>query len=244
MSLPRRPSKTLADRRDRVAKILPVLRRLYPDARCSLDHSSPLELLVATILSAQCTDARVNVVTKSLFRKYRSAADYAKVTPEELEKDIQSTGFYRNKAKSIMAMARALVERHGGRVPETMEELVHLAGVGRKTANVVLGNAFGKNEGVVVDTHVTRLSNRLGLTKHPADAVKIEQDLAQVIPQADWTDFSHLLIYHGRQVCEARKPRCEQCALFPHCPSGPAFVKAAATKQRAAAGRAAKRASA
>lgn len=231
MSQPRRPSKTTADRRERVAAILPILRRLYPDARCSLDHASPLELLVATILSAQCTDARVNMVTKGLFRKYRTAADYAAAPLEELERDIQSTGFYRNKAKSIQAMARALVERHAGRVPETMDELVRLAGVGRKTANVVLGNAFGKNEGVVVDTHVTRLSNRLGLTRHPADAVKIEQDLVQIVPQADWCDFSHLLIYHGRQVCDARKPRCGQCALLTYCPSGPNFLKTA-TKTR------------
>lgn len=221
----RRPSKTQADRAARAAAILPILKRAYPDARCSLDHSGPLELLVATILSAQCTDARVNLVTKDLFRKYRSAADYAKVKPEALEKDIQSTGFYRNKAKSIMAMARALVDNHGGRVPDTMDELVHLAGVGRKTANVVLGNAFGKNEGVVVDTHVTRVADRLGLTKHPSDAVKIEQDLMPIVPREEWTLFSHLLIYHGRQICEARRPKCEQCPVFSHCPSGPVFVK-------------------
>jgi endonuclease-3 len=221
----RRPSKLHGDRSARVRAILPILKRTYPDARCSLDHSSPLELIVATILSAQCTDARVNIVTKDLFRKYRSAADYAKAAPEELERDIQSTGFYRNKAKSLRAMAASLVEKHGGRVPDTMADLTHLAGVGRKTANVVLGNAFGKNEGVVVDTHVTRVSNRLGLTKHPSDAVKIEQDLMDIVPREVWTLFSHLLIFHGRQVCVAQKPRCEQCPVFAHCPSGPVFVK-------------------
>lgn len=226
--MPRPPSKKLIDRRARMAAILPALKRLYPDARCSLDHRSPLELLVATILSAQCTDVRVNLVTKDLFRKYRSAADYARANPTELEKDIQSTGFYRNKAKSIIAMARSLVDQHGGQVPDTMEALTHLAGVGRKTANVVLGNAFGKNEGIVVDTHVTRLANRLGLTDHKSDAVKIEHDLMQIVPREDWTIFSHLLIYHGRKVCSARRPRCEQCELMRWCPSGPKFMKSAA----------------
>ena len=218
----RRPSKSQAER---AAAILSILKRAYPDARCSLDHSNPLELLVATILSAQCTDARVNIVTKDLFRRYRSAADYAAVKPEDLEKDIQSTGFYRNKARSIIAMAKALVERHRGRVPDTMDELVHLAGVGRKTANVVLGNAFGKNEGIVVDTHVTRVANRLKLTRHKSDAVKIERDLMPVVPRDDWALFSHLLIFHGRRICDARKPKCPACPLFTHCPSGPKFVK-------------------
>lgn len=213
-------SKKLIERGKRVAKILPILKRLYPDARCSLDHSSPLELLVATILSAQCTDVRVNIVTRELFKKYKSADDYANARAEDLEKDIQSTGFYRNKARSIQAMARSLLEHHNGKVPATMDELVHLAGVGRKTANVVLGNAFDKNEGVVVDTHVTRLSNRLGLTDHESDAVKIEQDLIPIVPREDWTIFSHLLIYHGRAICDARKPRCENCALYEHCPTG------------------------
>jgi endonuclease-3 len=219
------PSKTIQDRQARVAKILPILKRTYPDAKCSLDHSNPLELIVATILSAQCTDERVNIVTKTLFKKYRKAEDYARVPQEQLEKDIQSTGFYRNKTKSIRAMAQSLIDKHGGKVPETMEELVNLAGVGRKTANVVLGNAFDKNVGVVVDTHVTRLSNRLGLTKHPSDAVKIEQDLMQVVPQKEWTLFSHLLIHHGRAICTARKPKCEVCPLLEYCPAGKKFIK-------------------
>src|SRR3954453_22907801 len=193
--MPARPnSKTLEQRRDRVRKILPILRKTYPHARCSLDYASPLELLVATILSAQCTDDRVNIVTKTLFKKYRSAKDYAAAPQEELEKDIKSTGFYRNMAKSIRTMAAALIETHGGKVPQTMFELTHLAGVGRKTANVVLGNAFGQNVGVTVDTHVTRLSNRLDLTDHEADAEKIEQDLMQVVPQEQWAHWSHLLI--------------------------------------------------
>lgn len=217
-------SKTIEDRRARVRAILPILKKTYPDAKCSLNHSNPLELLVATILSAQCTDDRVNIVTKHLFRKYRTAAEYANVKPEVLEKDIQSTGFYRNKTKSIRAMAGALVENHNGKVPETMEELVNLAGVGRKTANVVLGNAFGKNVGIVVDTHVTRLSNRLKLTSHKIDAVKIEQDLVKVVPQEEWTNFSHLLIFHGRAICQARKPKCTQCPILEHCPSGKKFI--------------------
>src|SRR5215213_5660066 len=197
-------SKTIEDRQARVRAILPILKKTYPDAKCSLNHSNALELLVATILSAQCTDDRVNIVTKDLFRKYRKAADYANVKPEVLEKDIQSTGFYRNKTKSIRAMAAAVMEKHNGKVPDTMDELVDLAGVGRKTANVVLGNAFGKNVGVVVDTHVTRVSNRLKLTSQKIDAVKIEQDLIKIVPQADWTIFSHLLIFHGRAICQAR----------------------------------------
>jgi len=219
------PSKKIIERGRRVAAILPILKRLYPAAKCSLDHASPLQLLVATILSAQCTDARVNIVTKTLFKKYRSANDYANVKPDELEKDIQSTGFYRNKTKSIQAMARSLLELHQGKVPDTMDALIHLAGVGRKTANVVLGNAFGKNEGVTVDTHVTRLSNRLGLTRHASDAVKIEQDLIPIVPREDWALWSHLLIYHGRTICDARKPLCEKCGLFEHCPTGPKILK-------------------
>lgn len=209
---------------ERAREIVQRLKRLYPDAHCSLNHADPLELIVATILSAQCTDDRVNIVTKELFRKYRSAEDYAKVVQEELEKDIQSTGFYRNKAKAIRAMAQALVERHGGKVPQTMEELVELAGVGRKTANVVLGNAYQKNEGVVVDTHVGRLSQRLGLSKH-ADPVKIELDLMELIPREDWCLVSHLLIYHGRRICKAPKPLCRDCALLSLCPTGAKLVK-------------------
>lgn len=213
----------IAKRQERMKKILPILKKTYPAAKCSLEHGNPLQLLVATILSAQCTDERVNIVTKDLFRKYRSAADYAKAAPEELEKDIQSTGFYRNKAKSIRGMAQSLLDQHGGRVPDTMKQLVDLAGVGRKTANVVLGNAFGKNVGVVVDTHVARLSERLGLTKQ-TDPVKIEQDLMQVVPQKDWTLFSHLLIFHGRKICQARKPKCPQCPLKDFCPSAGKFA--------------------
>ncbi|HSZ56439.1 MAG TPA: endonuclease III [Tepidisphaeraceae bacterium] len=226
-------SRTIELRRQRVAAILPILKRTYPAAKCSLDHRTPLELLVATILSAQSTDERVNIVTKDLFKKYRKAEDYANVSQEELERDIHSTGFYRNKAKSLRAMAQALVERFGGKVPDTMEALTSLAGVGRKTANVVLGNAFGKNVGIVVDTHVTRLSWRLGLTKHE-DAVKIEQDLMQVVPQEDWTLFSHLLIFHGRAICQARNPQCEQCPIRQFCPSAEIFIKARQTKQKAA----------
>jgi endonuclease-3 len=228
--MPRAPSKTTRDRTARVAAILPILKTTYPDAKCSLDHKTPLQLLVATILSAQCTDDRVNIVTRTLFKKYRSAEALAEVPQEDLEKDIQSTGFYRNKAKSLKAMARSLVDQHGGKVPETMEELTLLAGVGRKTANVVLGNAFGKNIGITVDTHVTRLSQRLGLTRH-TDAVKIEQDLIPLVPQNDWTVWSHLLIYHGRKICQARKPKCRECALLEHCPSGPVMIKSGEARE-------------
>jgi endonuclease-3 len=227
--------KKIVQRRERVAQVLPILKATYPDAKCSLDFRTPLELIVATILSAQCTDERVNLVTKTLFRKYRTAAAYAKVPQEELERDVQSTGFYRNKARSLRAMASALVERHGGEVPRSMEELTQLAGVGRKTANVVLGNAFGQNVGVTVDTHVTRVANRLGLTDHAVDAVKIEQDLVKVVPQDEWTLWSHLLIHHGRAICQARKPRCEACPLLAHCPAGPKFI--AAEAKATAAGR-------
>jgi len=230
--MPRAESKKWAERRQRVEKyILPILKQSYPHAKCSLDFRTPLELLVATILSAQCTDERVNQVTKSLFKKYRSAKDYSAVAQEELEKDIQPTGFYRNKAKSLRGMATAVVQKHGGQVPQTMEELTDLSGVGRKTANVVLGNAFGKNVGVTVDTHVTRVSNRLGLTDHLVDAVKIEQDLMRIVPQEEWAMWSHLLIHHGRAICQARKPRCTECPLLPHCPAGQKFVKADAKKR-------------
>jgi endonuclease-3 len=227
-------SSTVENRRQRVKAILPILKRTYPHARCSLDYTNPLELLVATILSAQCTDERVNIVTKDLFRKYRSAKDYADVAPEELERDIQSTGFYRNKTRSLRGMGAALVERHQGKVPATMEELTHLPGVGRKTANVVLGNAFDQNVGVVVDTHVTRVANRLGLTSHAVDAVKIEQDLMAIVPQEEWTLWSHLLIHHGREICQARKPRCTECPLLAHCPAGPKFIRAEEAKARKA----------
>lgn len=204
---------------ERVRVILPILKKTYPDARCRLDYNSPLQLLVATILSAQCTDDRVNIVTRTLFKKYKSAKDFAQVSQEDLEKDIQSTGFFRNKAKSIRGMARALVDEHNSTVPQTMDELTALAGVGRKTANVVLGNAFDINIGVVVDTHVGRLSNRLGLSKH-ADPVKIEQDLILLVPRDEWTLWAHLMIHHGRAICTARKPKCERCPILAYCPTG------------------------
>jgi len=194
------------------------LKAEYPDARTELDWSNPLELLVATILSAQTTDVQVNLVTKSLFAKYRKAEDYASATPEALEEDIRPTGFYRNKARSLRGMAGALVEEHEGEVPRTLAELVALPGVGRKTANVVLGNAFGTNEGIVVDTHVRRVSGRLGLTEN-RDPVKIEQDLIELVPEVDRTVFSHLLILHGRRTCKARNPDCPNCVLNDICPS-------------------------
>ena len=205
-------------RKTRARKIIARLKREYPDATCALQHHSALELVVATILSAQCTDARVNMVTPHLFAKYRTAADYAAADPRVLEKEIQSTGFFRNKTKSIIGMAQALVERHGGEVPQTMPELTALPGVGRKTANVILGTWFEKNEGVVVDTHVHRLSRLLGLTRQD-DPVKIEQDLMEIVPRDDWTWFSHTLIQHGRTVCIARRPRCADCVLNRLCPS-------------------------
>jgi endonuclease-3 len=210
--------------RERVAQVLEVLPQVYPGAHCELDFRNPLQLLVATILSAQCTDKRVNMVTPALFKKYRTAKDYADAPRAELETAIKSTGFYRNKAKSIRAAMRAIAEEHGGKVPDTMEKLRELPGVGRKTANVVLGNAFEKNEGIVVDTHVIRLSQRLGLTKRK-DAVKIELDLMKLIPRERWTDWSHWLIWHGRRRCFARKPDCSQCEIFRLCPSGKVFLR-------------------
>jgi endonuclease III len=206
------------ERKARVKKIIARLKAEYPDATCALHHGSALELLVATILSAQCTDARVNMVTPHLFAKYRTASDYATADPKVFEKEIQSTGFFRNKTKSIIGMAQALVERHGGEVPQTMEELTALPGVGRKTANVVLGTWFKKNEGVVVDTHVHRLVRLLKLTRQD-DPAKIEQDLMELVPREDWTWFSHTLIQHGRRVCIARRPRCAECVLNRLCPS-------------------------
>jgi endonuclease-3 len=211
-------AETPAQRKARARRIVARLERVYPDATCALHHSSALELVVATILSAQCTDARVNLVTPTLFAKYRTAADYAAADPRALEREIQSTGFFRNKTKSIIGMAQALVERHGGHVPDTMEELTLLPGVGRKTANVILGTWFGKNEGVVVDTHVHRLTRLLKLTTHD-DPVKIERDLMELLPRDKWTWFSHTLIHHGRQVCIARRPKCEACVVNELCPS-------------------------
>jgi endonuclease-3 len=199
------------------AQVVRELRRHYPDARCSLDFDSPLELLVATILSAQCTDERVNQVTRRLFQKYRSAADYARVPLEELENDVKSTGFYRNKAKSIQGCCRALLDQHGGQVPRDFDALLGLPGIGRKTANVILGAAFGIASGIVVDTHVARLSRRLGLSRQK-DPNKIEQDLTAQIPKKEWIDFGHRMIQHGRRVCTARKPQCEGCPLESFCP--------------------------
>lgn len=199
-------------------ELLKRLPAIYPDAHCELDHSNPLELLVATILSAQCTDKRVNIVTKDLFQRCRTAADYAEISQEELETVVRSTGFYRNKAKNIRAMGAALLARHGGEVPSTLEAIAALPGAGRKTANVVLGNAFDKNEGVVVDTHVGRLSQRLGLTKF-SDPIRIERDLIKLFPRGSWTLLSHWLIFHGRRRCAARKPDCHHCELRDICPS-------------------------
>ena len=209
----------MGDEKKRARKIISRLRKAYPDARCSLDHASPLELLVATILSAQCTDERVNAVTAELFRKYRRPEDYAAVAQEELEQDIRPTGFFRNKAKAIQGACKLIVERHGGRVPEAMEELLELPGVARKTANVVLGNAFGIASGVVVDTHVSRLSQRLALSLE-TQPEKIERDLSALVPRADWIEFPHLLIAHGRAVCKARAPLCSECSLLDLCPTG------------------------
>jgi endonuclease-3 len=194
------------------------LKREYPDARTELDYETPLQLVIATILSAQCTDRRVNMVTPLLFRTFPTAASLADAPPEELEEIIRSTGFFRNKTKSLIGLGKALVERHNGVVPDSMDALVKLPGVGRKTANVILGNAFGKNEGIVVDTHVARVSFRLGLTREK-DPVKIEQDLMPLFPREDWALLSHLLIFHGRRVCEARRPKCEICVLNDICPS-------------------------
>ena len=208
--------KTPNPLQQRARRIVRLLARMYPDARCSLDYGSPLQLLVATILSAQCTDVRVNQVTPALFARYRDARAFARADPSELETAIQSTGFFRNKARSIIACCKKLVADHGGQVPATMEELFQLPGIGRKTANVILGNAHGV-PGITVDTHVGRVSRRLGLTA-ATDPVKVERDLMDLIPRKEWTAFSHRMIYHGRQVCQARQPRCAECGLAPGCP--------------------------
>ena len=211
------PRETKAAISARVRKIIAGLKQAYPDAHCELDHANPLELLVATILSAQCTDKRVNLVTADLFKKYRSAADYAQAPLPELEQAIKSTGFFRNKAKSIKICCQVIVQKHGGQVPRTMAELIRLGGVGRKTANVVLGNAFNINCGVVVDTHVSRLSQRLGLTKETTPE-KIEQELMRLVSEEEWTLFSHWLIWHGRRRCFARNPDCPNCEIKALCP--------------------------
>ncbi|MGH9967780.1 MAG: endonuclease III [Pyrinomonadaceae bacterium] len=219
--MPRTKSTTndnLEALKTRVRKIIRLLKRAYPDAKCTLNHTNAFELLIATILSAQCTDERVNIVTADLFRKYRQPQDYLKVSSNELQQDIRTTGFFRNKAKSIQGTSKILTEQYSGRVPSTIEELLELPGVARKTANVVLGNAFGVISGIVVDTHVTRLSRRLGLTEQK-QAEKIEKDLTKIVPRKDWIIFSHLLIAHGRNICKARNPLCAECVIEKYCPS-------------------------
>ena len=211
-----------ADLKKRTAEIIRRLKKAYPDAHCALVHSNAFELLIATILSAQCTDVRVNIVTADLFRKYRGPQDYLNVSQRELETDIHSTGFFRNKAKNIQAACSRIIDEYNGQVPRTMDELLTLGGVARKTANVVLGNAFGIASGVVVDTHVSRLSQRLGLTENTSPA-KIEKDLTTLVPKKNWVMFSHWLIFHGREVCHARKPKCTECVLADLCPSRDIF---------------------
>lgn len=230
-----------AAERERAESIVAELRRLYPDAKCSLDFTTPHELLVATMLSAQCTDERVNLVTKSLFKKYRSPEDFANANPEELEQDVKQTGFYRNKAKNVREASRIIVERFGGETPHAMDDLLTLPGVARKTANVVMGNAYGDVEGVVVDTHVGRLSRRLGLTDSE-DPVKVEQELMALLPQRDWLDLSHMMIMHGRAVCQARKPLCDQCTLVSLCPTGQSTLSVAVNAPATAASPKTKRA--
>jgi len=210
--------ETKSQLKERTKEIIRLLKRAHPDAHCALNHSSAFELLIATILSAQCTDERVNIVTADLFRKYRRPEDYLKVPAVELQQDVRTTGFFRNKTKSIQGACKMLVEEFGSEVPRTMDELLRLPGVARKTANVVLGVAYGIAAGVVVDTHVSRLSQRLRLTKHK-DAGKIEADLMELVPRKDWIIFSHLLIFHGRRVCKARRPLCEECVVEKLCPS-------------------------
>ena len=219
---PNMTQTSIVDLKARVRKIIRLLKRAYPDAKCSLNHANAFELLVATILSAQCTDARVNIVTQDLFRKYRKPEDYLKVSPKELQQDIRTTGFFRNKTTSIQGAAKVLHEQYGDEVPHTMAELLELPGVARKTANVVLGNAFGISAGVVVDTHVTRLSHRLGLSTQKT-AEKIEQDLIPIVPKKEWVIFPHLIIAHGRAVCKARNPLCDECVVEKLCPSS--FLK-------------------
>jgi endonuclease III len=217
------PRESFQAKQERTLEIVEQLRQTYPDAHCELNFSNPLELLIATILSAQCTDKQVNIVTADLFQKYRSAADYANSKLEELEQDVKRIGLFRSKAKNIQACCRTLVEKHGGEVPRSLEELVQLGGVGRKTANVVLGNAYGIQSGVVVDTHVSRLCQLLELTKQ-TQPEKIEQDLQKLVPHKLWTMFSHWIIWHGRRRCSARKPDCAQCEIQSLCPSGTRLV--------------------
>jgi len=218
--------------RQRVEQLAQAFAETYPGAHCELDFKNPLQLLLATILSAQCTDKRVNLVTPKLFAKYRTAAAYANSSPAEMEEMIKSTGFFRSKTKSIRAATVEIVKKYKGKVPDTMEELNGLPGVGRKTANVVLGNAFGRNEGIVVDTHVMRLSDRLGLTRNK-DPEKIEQDLVKVVPREQWTIWSHWLIWHGRRRCFARRPDCRQCEVLRLCPSGKKFIRTGEARESA-----------
>jgi endonuclease-3 len=208
-------------KQERTVDIVVRLKQMYPKAKCSLDFTNAFELLIATMLSAQSTDLRVNIVTKSLFRKYPNPAAFASASQVEMERDVKQTGFYRNKAKAVIAASKAIMERHGGEVPQSMDELTALPGVGRKTANVVLSNAFKKPVGIVVDTHVARVSGRLGLTTN-LDPVKIEDDLMKLVPPKEWTAFSHRVIAHGRTICIARKPKCAECGLNPLCPSAEA----------------------
>lgn len=221
---PTEKKKELEEARERVKEIIRILRREYPQAKTALNFRTPFELLVATILAAQCTDERVNKVTPGLFQKYPTVEAFARARQEELENDIRSTGFFRNKARNIIALARKLVEEYGGKVPDSMEELIKLPGVARKTANIVLSSAFRKAEGIAVDTHVRRLAERLGLSRH-TQPEKIEKDLMEIVPRSDWLDFNYLLVDHGRKICQARKPRCLECVLNDLCPSFEKFTK-------------------
>ncbi|MBX5328402.1 MAG: endonuclease III [Candidatus Bathyarchaeota archaeon] len=218
----KKPSNVNLKNKTRVEKIIKLLEKEHPDAKIALNYSNPLELLVATILSAQCTDERVNIVTKQLFKKYRKAEDYANADLKTLEQDIKSTGFYRNKARNLKKCCQMLVEKYNSKVPKTMKEMLELPGVARKTANIVLSNAYGIVEGIAVDTHVRRLAKRLGLTENE-DAAKIEEDLMQLVPKEKWMRFTDLLIFHGRRVCMAKKPECEKCVLNKLCPSAFTF---------------------
>src|SRR5881398_4104587 len=220
--------------RQRALALAQRFRKIYPDAHCELDFTNPLQLLIATILSAQCTDKRVNMVTPALFKKYPDARAFAKARPATFENEIRSTGFFRSKTRSILGACQAIVSKHAGKVPNSMEELRALPGVGRKTANVVLGNAFEKNEGIVVDTHVVRLSKRLRLTRH-SEPEKIERDLMKLVPREHWTDWSHWLIWHGRRRCFARKPDCFNCEIFRICPSGKIFLRTGEAREAEAA---------
>lgn len=214
-----------AELKSRARKIIAKLRKAYPRAKCSLTYQNPLQLLIATILSAQCTDARVNKVTPALFARYRTDRDFSEAPLGEIEAMVRSTGFYRNKARSIQSACRTIRDKYNGKVPDTMEDLLSLHGVARKTANVVLGNAFGKNEGVVVDTHVFRITNRMGLVREKRNRDRVERELMEVIPRRDWAEFSHLLIHHGRAVCKAPTPRCEVCPVESLCPKAGVKVR-------------------